>query len=166
MSHLHVTTPATPSAEAVRCADIITTCLFNEYGYDFRATTHREMAWLIDRETGLLALKAELDESKARVTQLALLLDEEYKKSAQRGVEVLALAGERDGLKARVAELEGALRALLKQVNNIEVLGEWEALEINRSLRKTTRAKVDAVINAAWQALSHPESESQMSDTR
>jgi hypothetical protein len=46
-----------------------------------------------------------------------------------------------------------ALAALLRQTNNIEVLGEWEAVDINRSLRKTTRARVDAVIERARAAL-------------
>lgn len=50
-------------------------------------------------------------------------------------------------------DLLASLKALLANVSNIEVLGEWEALEINRTIRKTQRAKVDVVIKAAREAI-------------
>lgn len=49
--------------------------------------------------------------------------------------------------------LDAALKALLNQTSNIEVLGEWEALDINFNMRKKVRAKVDSAIAVARQAL-------------
>lgn len=50
-------------------------------------------------------------------------------------------------------KLKEALRGLLGQLSNIEVLGEWEAEDINRGMRKTVRQKVDAVIAQCREAL-------------
>jgi len=47
---------------------------------------------------------------------------------------------------ADAKRLRECLAKLLRQTNNIEALGEWEALDINPSMRRTTRAQVDAVI--------------------
>jgi outer membrane protein TolC len=65
-----------------------------------------------------------------------------------------------DRLRAELAEvkqqrdlLREALQALLGQTTNIEVLGEWEALDINFSSRKKARAKVEEVIGNARAAL-------------
>jgi hypothetical protein len=54
---------------------------------------------------------------------------------------------------AAAPELMSALVALLRETNNIEVLGEWEALDINFKSRKTVRAKVDEVISQARAAI-------------
>lgn len=56
----------------------------------------------------------------------------------------------------RIEQLERALDGLLRQVNNIEVLGEWEALEINSGLCKSLRPKVEAAIECARAALDQP----------
>lgn len=71
-----------------------------------------------------------------------------------RNTRVRELTAERDALRAEVERLRNALRALLSMTNTIEVLGEWEATDINRSLRKIKRAAVDAVIDKAYAALS------------
>ena len=55
--------------------------------------------------------------------------------------------------KARIAVLEEALRDTLRGLNNAEVIGEWEALEINPRSRKEERAKLDAIKTRARQAL-------------
>ena len=52
--------------------------------------------------------------------------------------------------------LRGALKALLGLTSTIEVLGEWEALDINRSARTKNRAIVDQAISDARAALSLP----------
>jgi hypothetical protein len=54
---------------------------------------------------------------------------------------------------SREAKLEAALRALLGQVSNIEVLGEWSAQDINLKSQRTARAKIDAVVADARAAL-------------
>lgn len=46
-------------------------------------------------------------------------------------------------------KLREVLKKLLFKTNTIEVLGEWEALDINTSLRKKNRAEVDAIIAEA-----------------
>lgn len=46
-----------------------------------------------------------------------------------------------------------ALIALLRATSTIEVLGEWEALDINARLRTTERAKVEAVLDRASAAI-------------
>jgi hypothetical protein len=46
-----------------------------------------------------------------------------------------------------------ALRELLRHTSNIEVLGEWSALEMNFTPAKKLRAQVDAVIADARVAL-------------
>lgn len=61
-------------------------------------------------------------------------------------------------LKEERDKLRKALEALLRQTSNIEVLGEWEALEINTGMRKTVREKVNAVINQCDEALNHSKS--------
>lgn len=58
-----------------------------------------------------------------------------------------------EDLKAKCEVMEKALRALLGQLSNIEVLGEWEALDCNWSMRKTVRAKVDSIVEQASAAL-------------
>ena len=60
-----------------------------------------------------------------------------------------------DELRMRQAapKLLRALRALLQQTGNIEVLGEWEALDMNHSSRKKVRATVDQVIADARAAI-------------
>ncbi len=52
-------------------------------------------------------------------------------------------------LETRVAALENSLTALLRQTSNIEVLGEWSALDMNYKTSKKYRAQVDAVIAEA-----------------
>lgn len=47
---------------------------------------------------------------------------------------------------ASAPDLLAALEALLPMTNQIEVLGEWSALEINRRSEVKVRAEVDAVI--------------------
>ncbi len=59
---------------------------------------------------------------------------------------VAEVVAERDALRAALAEL-------LRMTNTIEVLGEWEAADINRSLRAKNRALVDACIAKARAAL-------------
>lgn len=54
---------------------------------------------------------------------------------------------------AQIERMREALKGLLQMTNNIEALGEWEAMDINRTLRKTYRAKVDAAIAKAKSAL-------------
>lgn len=54
---------------------------------------------------------------------------------------------------ASEARLREALTKLMCITGDIEVLGEWEALDMNYNLRRTTRAKVDAVIAEARAAL-------------
>lgn len=49
-----------------------------------------------------------------------------------------------------------ALEKLLRQVNNIEVLGEWSAQDINRSSQRRFRAQVDAVVAECRAALAAP----------
>ncbi|MFK4444668.1 hypothetical protein ABH944_004828 [Caballeronia udeis] len=46
---------------------------------------------------------------------------------------------------AAAPDLLEALQKLLRIQNDVEVLGEWEALEINVGMRKKTRAKVDEI---------------------
>lgn len=60
--------------------------------------------------------------------------------------ELATLKAERDALKA-------ALSDLVSIQGTVECLGEWEALEMNRSLRRTERAKVDAIMAQARAAL-------------
>jgi ABC-type branched-subunit amino acid transport system ATPase component len=52
-----------------------------------------------------------------------------------------------------IAACEKALEKLLRSTNTIEVLGEYEALEINAGSRRTMRAHVDAVIQESRDAL-------------
>jgi hypothetical protein len=52
-----------------------------------------------------------------------------------------------------IAAAERALEKLLRSTNTIEVLGEYEALEINTSSRRTMRAHVEAVIQESRDAL-------------
>lgn len=59
-------------------------------------------------------------------------------------------------LERRNAELEAGLRDVLAIRNNIEVLGEWEGLDINHSLRKKERARIDAVVAQARALLEKP----------
>lgn len=47
---------------------------------------------------------------------------------------------------ARAERLREALRDLLGQTNNIEVLGEWSALDVNLTTSKKMRAEVDKII--------------------
>lgn len=94
-----MTQPTT--GEAHICAANITTLLFNDYGYDFRGETLRQIEWLVDRDTGLPALKAERDAFQ----KLANDLDKSGNIVWQQ------LRDERGALKDRVAELEGALRS-------------------------------------------------------
>lgn len=54
---------------------------------------------------------------------------------------------------AALAKAREALAALLRETNNIEVLGEWSGLDINHGLQKKARAKVDSVIQQAREAL-------------
>jgi hypothetical protein len=54
---------------------------------------------------------------------------------------------------AAAPDLLAALKALLHATNNIEVLGEWEALDINPNQRKKTRAQVDEVITQSRAAI-------------
>jgi hypothetical protein len=62
--------------------------------------------------------------------------------------------GEADAcLIAAAPELMSALVALLRETNSIEVLGEWEVMDINFKSRKTVRAKVDGVIAQARAAI-------------
>lgn len=56
---------------------------------------------------------------------------------------------------AAIKSLESVLVKVLRNLSNVEALGEWEALEINRTLRKTTRAKVDEVVAEADQEIIH-----------
>ena len=51
------------------------------------------------------------------------------------------------------AQLVAALEALMRNLSNIEVLGEWEALDMNARSRRELRPKVDAVIDQARLAL-------------
>jgi hypothetical protein len=46
-------------------------------------------------------------------------------------------------------EALAALESLMRNLSNIEVLGEWEALDINPKSRRELRPKVDAVIAQA-----------------
>jgi hypothetical protein len=46
---------------------------------------------------------------------------------------------------AAAPDLLEALQKLLRIQNDVEVLGEWEALDINTGSRKKTRAKVDEI---------------------
>lgn len=57
------------------------------------------------------------------------------------------------GMVEALRECAEACRTLLRITGDIEVLGEWSALEMNRNLQKTTRAKVDAVIATAEAAI-------------
>jgi len=52
-----------------------------------------------------------------------------------------------------IAAAERALEKLLRSTNTIEVLGEYEALEINAGSRRTMRAHVDAVTQESRDAL-------------
>lgn len=52
-----------------------------------------------------------------------------------------------------------ALAELVRFVPNIEVLGEWSAMDINLSMQKKTRAQLDAMIERARAALSAPTQE-------
>lgn len=54
---------------------------------------------------------------------------------------------------AAAPELLMALQALLRQTNNIEVLGEWSGLDVNRQSQKRVRAEVDEVKAAAKAAI-------------
>lgn len=68
-------------------------------------------------------------------------------------IEALGIKAEHDAALALVETCRKALTDLLRQASNIEGLGEWEALDINASLRRTTRAKVDEVVKFACEAL-------------
>ena len=46
-----------------------------------------------------------------------------------------------------------ALAELLRFVPNIEVLGEWSVLGINRASKKRVRAQLDAIVGRARSAL-------------
>jgi hypothetical protein len=52
-----------------------------------------------------------------------------------------------------IERLRGLLRSLLRLTNTIEVLGEWEATDTNRSMRQRERARVDACIEECRAAL-------------
>lgn len=54
---------------------------------------------------------------------------------------------------AAAPELRDSLKALLAELMDIEVLGEWEALDINTSSRKKVRARVDAIVAQCRAAL-------------
>ena len=56
-------------------------------------------------------------------------------------------------LTASHAALLAALEELLVQRNNIEVLGEWSALDINFSMQKKARASIDATVDKARVAI-------------
>lgn len=58
-----------------------------------------------------------------------------------------------DALTRQRDELLAALKAVLGILNNVEVLGEWEATDTNYSSRKRVRAQVDAVVADARAAL-------------
>jgi len=53
-----------------------------------------------------------------------------------------------------VEQQHRALQGLLSQTSNIEVLGEWSALDINIKSQKTARVKIDETVAAARAALS------------
>lgn len=50
-------------------------------------------------------------------------------------------------------ELVAALTALLAQRNNIEVLGEWSALDMNHTSGRKVRATIDSVVAQGRAAL-------------
>lgn len=85
-----MTQPTT--GEAHTCAANITTLIFNDYGYDFRVETSRQIEWLVDRDTGLPALKEERD-------RLQLVASNAHEHTAI--------------LRERVMDLELALRAVM-----------------------------------------------------
>ncbi len=70
-----------------------------------------------------------------------------------------AIAAEhaREADQQAIAELRKALRALLRQTNNIEVLGEWSAEDRNHANQKKLRAEVDAVKAQALAAIAATE---------
>lgn len=70
----------------------------------------------------------------------------------QRGIENMLRESNKE-LQSERDKLRTALEALLRQTSNIEVLGEWEALEINTGMRRTVREKVNAVIDQCDEAL-------------
>jgi hypothetical protein len=75
---------------------------------------------------------------------------------AQRNVApIIEAVNSHAALLSRVRELEGALRTLLGQVLNIEVLGELSAMDTNHSQQKRMRDHIDEVVKAARAALSH-----------
>ena len=63
------------------------------------------------------------------------------------------LTAERDALRAELSRKHKALVALLGQLGNIEVLGEWSALDINPTASRKYRATVDRVVEAARAAI-------------
>ena len=66
-------------------------------------------------------------------------------------------AAERDRLLVVNAELLAALQDLLKLSGTIEVLGEWEALDINDNLRSKERQRVNEAIQRAMAAITNAE---------
>jgi len=54
-------------------------------------------------------------------------------------------------------ELLACLKELLYSVNNIEVLGEFSALDINRTSQKKMRAEIDATVAKCRAAISKAE---------
>jgi len=56
-------------------------------------------------------------------------------------------------LERELAVCRDALNELLHRTNDIEVIGEWEALDINPNLRRKLRPKIDSTIEKARFAL-------------
>jgi hypothetical protein len=73
--------------------------------------------------------------------------------------ELSKLRQETARLRERVAELEAIAKRWLRMRSNIECMGEWSALEINRSLYKKEEAKVDALSKETLALLSTPNQE-------
>jgi hypothetical protein len=69
----------------------------------------------------------------------------------QNGLEMAFIRAEK--AEQQAAGLRAALEKLLGQTSNIEVLGEWEAMDINSGLRKKYRAIVDQVVSDCRSAL-------------
>lgn len=53
----------------------------------------------------------------------------------------------------KIERLRTALEKLLRNQSAVEVLGEWEALEINPSMRKKAREKQGAIEDDCFLAL-------------
>ena len=56
-------------------------------------------------------------------------------------------------LEQRLAAAVMAMEQVMGQANNIEVLGEWEVLDINRTLRKKYREHIDDIYKRARETL-------------